>query len=452
MYFFPKSIYLWLCHVTIKALLVFYSFFQTLEEFQSGNSSNESSSLQSDKNKLVDELVSLVNNNEKEIQSLKGEKVRSLESKEMAESLANELVSLVNANEKEIQSLKVEKDQVVAKANSLEVDVNKLQEKVDNLAVALDASESYKEHVKSLFSSLNESQSVADQLRLDLHEEREKHEAVVAKFARKERELAKKESESTSVRGEMQSKMVEMREALQQIKDSERRRNERTKQIEAELQETRNALSVANSKVAKSEAVVASLHCIIDALKREKDSLRDLTPKRLRVGFEGTDDVQLHVNGAISTPREMQLDNNINAMGAEDNSDTALSDHISKLPLMAILKRTPDSSSRQLSFATSTKPMSSPGKSIPTSGMPPTTTPPSGKENEYLQLPSNCSLCCRPHRPNVAIKGCQCGRGECMKWAHAMCIINRKSGNVSTCVSHPGTPAPPLPMVLCEGI
>jgi hypothetical protein len=39
-----------------------------------------------------------------------------------------------------------------------------------------------------------------------------------------------------------------------------------------------------------------------------------------------------------------------------------------------------------------------------------------------------------------------------MKWAHAMCIINRKSGNVSTCVSHPGTPAPPLPMVLCEGI
>lgn len=434
--------------------------------------------MQSDNNKLVDELVSLVNNNEKEIQSLKGEKARALELKEKAESLANELVSLVNANEKEIQSLKVEKDQVVVKVNSLEDDINKLQENADNLAVALDASGSgitvvmqekaileskllesseaasiYNEHVKSLFSSLNESQSVADKLRLDLHEEREKHEAVVARFARKEKELAEKERESTSVRCEMQSKIVEMREALQQIKDSERRRNDRTKHIDSELQETRNALLVANSKVAESEAVVASLHYIIDVLKKENESLRALTPKRQRVGWtEVKDGVQFDVNGAVSTPREMQLDNNINALGAEDTSNTVLSDHISKLPLMAILKRTPDSSSRQLSFATSTKPMSSPGEPISTPGMPSTTTPPSGKENEYLQLPSDCSLCCRPHRPNVAIKGCQCGRGECMKWAHAMCIINRKSGNVSTCVSHPGTPAPPLPMVLCEGI
>ena len=423
--------------------------------------------MQSDNNKLVDELVSLVNNNEKEIQSLKGEKARALELKEKAESLANELVSLVNANEKEIQSLKVEKDQVVVKANSLEDDINKVQEKADNLADVMqekaileskllessEAASIYNEHVKSLFSSLNESQSVADKLRLDLHEEREKHEAVVARFARKEKELAEKERESTSVRCEMQSKIVEMREALQQIKDSERRRNDRTKHIESELQETRNALLVANSKVAESEAVVASLHYIIDVLKKENESLRALTPKRRRVGWtEGKDGVQFDVNGAVSTPREMQLDNNINALGAEDTSNTVLSDHISKLPLMAILKRTPDSSSRQLSFATSTKPMSSPGEPISTPGMPSTTTPPSGKENEYLQLPSDCSLCCRPHRPNVAIKGCQCGRGECMKWAHAMCIINRKSGNVSTCVSHPGTPAPPLPMVLCEGI
>lgn len=434
--------------------------------------------MQSDNNKLVDELVLLVNKNEKEIQSIKCEKARALESKEKAESLANELTSLVTANEKEIQSLKVENDQVVVKANCLEDDINKLQEKAGNLAVALDASGSgikvvmqekaileskllesseaasiYNEHVKSLFSSLNESQSVADKLRLDLHKEREKHEAEVAKFAWKEKELAEKERESKSVRCEMQSKMVEMREALQQIKDSERRRNDRTKHIESELQEIQNALSVANSKVAESEAVVESLHYIIDVLKKENESLRALTPKRRRVGWtECIDGIQLDANGALSTPREMQLDNNINALGAEDTSNTVLSDHISKLPLMAILKRTPDSSSRQLSFATSTKPMSSPGKPIPTPGMPPTTTPPSGKENEYLQLPSNCSLCCRPHRPNVAIKGCQCGRGECIKWAHAMCIINRKSGNVSTCVSHPGTPAPPLPMVLCEGI
>ena len=328
--------------------------------------------MQSDSNKLVEELVLLVNENEKEIQSLKAERARTLESKEKAESLANELVSLVNENEKEIQSLKVEKDQAVTKANSLEDTISELQEKANSLAAALDASGSgimvviqekamlesklleaneaasiYNEHVKSLFSSLHESQSIADKLRSDLREEREKHEAAVAKFARKGTELAEKERESTSVRCEMQCKMVEMREALQQIKDSERRQNDRTKHLEAELQETQDALSVANSKVAESEAAVASLHYIIDNFKQENESLRALTPKRWRVEWiEGTDGAQFDVNGAISTPQDMQLDNNhINVVGAEDTTDSELSDHISKLPLMAILKRTPDSSS-----------------------------------------------------------------------------------------------------------
>lgn len=378
------------------------------------------------------------------------------------QSQNNELVLIANKKEEAIQSLKTEREQARTKVSSLEGAICDLQEKAESLAAELDASKSEisivirskvilesklalsrdaasaaDAKVKSLSCRLKDSQSEADKLRLDLQVERDKLEEAASelKVTRREKELAEKEKESTSLRAELHDKMDEMRKALQQIKDVERDRKEKTKLIEAELLEARDALSTANSKVAESETAVMSLRCAMDELKRENQSLRDLaqmkreTPARWKMELkEGTEGIEIEMNGA--TPRTTQLDN-INALGAEDAAGSELSDHVSKLPLMAILQRTPDSSSRQLSFASSKSKL----------------TP--GKENNP-KLQSECSLCCRPHRPNAALKRCQCGREDCMQWAHATCLLNRKS--VSSCVSHPGTPAPPLPMILCEGI
>ena len=371
----------------------------------------------------------------------------------------NDLVLTANEREETIKLLEAEKKEALTKASSQAGTISELQEKAESLAAELDASKSEintviqskvilesklalsreaasaaNAHAKSLSCRLKDSQSESEKLRSDLQVERDRLEELVSELERTRKELAKKERES-SLRVELQGKMDEMRNALQQIKDVERDRKEKTKLIESELQEARDALSTANSKVFESEAAVTSLRCAMDELKRDNQSLRDPaqtkrdTPAQWKIELkEETEGIEIETNRA--TPQSSQLDN-INALGAEDAAGSELSEHVSKLPLMAILQRTPDSSSRQLSFASS-KSMSTPRK-----------------EN-HPQLQSECSLCCRPRRTNAAIRRCQCGRDDCTKWAHVSCVLNRKS--VSNCVSHPGTPAPSLPMILCEGI
>lgn len=362
-----------------------------------------------------------------------------------------------------IHSLKAEKEQALAKASRLEAKICELQAKANGLVAELDASKADFSIVvqskvvlesklalsmeatcaanareKSISCQLEDSRLEAEKLMSDLQAKREELENAISELnrTRKEKDLDEKEKES-SLRVELQDKMDEMRGALQQIKDAERVRMGKTKLIEEELQWARDDLSTAYSKIAESEAAMASLRCTMDELERENQSLRDLTkmmretPKRWKMEWtEGTDGIEVAMNG--TTPGTTQLDN-INSLGAEDTSDSVLSDHVSKLPLMAILQRTPDSSSRQLSFAPADEAMLTPDK-----------------ENYPPQLQTECALCFRPHRPNAATKRCQCGIDDCVKWAHATCLLNRKS--VSKSVSHPGTPAPVLPMILCEGI
>ena len=147
---------------------------------------------------------------------------------------------------------------------------------------------------------------------------------------------------------------------------------------------------------------------------------------------EGVIDLQM---SEVATPPNVAKLEHINSLGAEyGTKDSKSSDHASKVPLKAIFPGTPDNSSRQLSFASNT--LFSPGK----------------ENNENTQTMDAeqpaCSLCFRPPRRNGIVRRCQCGNKNCSKWAHATCLVNIKS--VSTSVSHPGTPAPALPTILCR--
>ena len=70
-----------------------------------------------------------------------------------------------------------------------------------------------------------------------------------------------------------------------------------------------------------------------------------------------------------------------------------------------------------------------------------------GKENNNAS--GCCSLCFKEQSSGI-IRWCKCGKAGCHKWAHAKCLAKGRS--VSTSVSHPGTPPPPLPLILCNGI
>ncbi len=49
------------------------------------------------------------------------------------------------------------------------------------------------------------------------------------------------------------------------------------------------------------------------------------------------------------------------------------------------------------------------------------------------------------------MKSCQCGNSACNIRAHASCIAAGNKSSLPCSVSHPGTPAPQLPLVLCKG-
>lgn len=71
-----------------------------------------------------------------------------------------------------------------------------------------------------------------------------------------------------------------------------------------------------------------------------------------------------------------------------------------------------------------------------------------GKEN-IENISGCCSLCFK--KQNGVSRWCKCGKADCNKWCHSKCLATRKS-NASTSVSHPGTPPPVLPLILCSGI
>jgi hypothetical protein len=304
------------------------------------------------------------------------------------------------------------------------------------LEVARDAESVANTRVESLSSQLHELQSV---LAVE-HTNKEASDRVVKEL---EIELNQLRNENISLVKEMKSREIlqsdidKMRSELQAIRKSENERIKKSKLMEAELQEANEALAAANAAVAKSESSVTSLQLAMDELKQKNLDIiaqtrkQNETPaKEFMEWDEASEGIEIQMNRA--TPRSSNIDN-INSLGAED-SNGSLSEHVTKIPLLAVLQRTPDSSSRHLSYANSTSPASATKDDQP--------------QLEMRQ--SACSLCFRPPKPNGITKSCQCGKDDCYKWAHATCLLYRKS--VSTCISHPGTPAPLLPTILCDGI
>mmetsp|Transcript_25303 Transcript_25303/g.60818 ORF Transcript_25303/g.60818 Transcript_25303/m.60818 type:complete len:662 (+) Transcript_25303:156-2141(+) len=289
---------------------------------------------------------------------------------------------------------------------------------------------------------LRDSQSEIEGLRLDLEVEREKSNRAAHAVNRAESELkqmkqeiesSEREHGSLKSRAELQDEHDKMRHALKEMKELDCARSRKTHHMEAELHGARHILSKAKSAAADAESILASLRGDMEGLKKENSSLRaQLKQSEMQPGpnpilswEEGAEGIEVQMNDA--TLKTANLDQ-VNALGADRGSSS--SDHDPKLPLKAALQRTPDSASRQVKFA--------PVKSVFSAG----------KENHrYMnRQQTECSLCFHPPRPNGIIKSCQCGKVNCNKWAHATCLLNRKS--VSSSVSHPGTPAP---TILCDG-
>ena len=60
-----------------------------------------------------------------------------------------------------------------------------------------------------------------------------------------------------------------------------------------------------------------------------------------------------------------------------------------------------------------------------------------------------CCLCCKDATENM--RDCQCGKDTCGLQAHVSCLIG-SNHHPTPSVSHPGTPSPALPLILCGGL
>ncbi len=297
-----------------------------------------------------------------------------------------------------------------------------------NLDTANNAESIANARVKSLSSQLQELQStiLVERTNKEASDRLVKSLEIKLRQIRDEKNAVEEEMRSREV---LQADIEKMRNELQAIRESENKRIKKSKLMDAELRAAQDALTTANGAVAKSEAAIAHLNLEMEKLKSESSNQTKTPAKEFMEWDEASEGIEIQMSK--STPRTSNIDN-INSLGAEE-SNGSLSEHVSKIPLLAVLHRTPDSSSRHLSYADFTLP-SSPNK-----------------DNTQIDVRQpECSLCFRPPKRNGIVKSCQCGKEDCHKWAHATCLLYRKS--VSSCISHPGTPAPPLPTILCDGI
>ena len=277
-----------------------------------------------------------------------------------------------------------------------------------------------------LESKLKHSQSEVEKLRRDLKTERQQRESKVQSD---DDQTARHEKGKLKSRLELQNEIDTMRTALSEIKQVEGDRLKKVKCMETELFEAKAMIS---SLKEENESLRAAKSEIMNDKKTSIEKKKVEWTERCGEGME--EGIEVLTNDD-KTPKNTDLDA-INSLGAEDVDELDLADHVSKIPLKAVCQM-PDSSSKQLSFIR------------PTEALTPTRkTKEKGKAKEN-QASGECSLCFRQPKSNGVVKYCQCGKASCNKWAHRTCLMNRKS--VSS-VSHPGSPMPNMPTILCDGI
>lgn len=273
-------------------------------------------------------------------------------------------------------------------------------------------------------------------LRKKVGEMEEKHNTREDDLNRAQAALVASKSSAAEAEASLKSiidRLIKENNSLRaQMEDDEERTNEMVRQNEA--------LNTAKKEVKKWQ-----IKCEEDAVEIRMLKMEIASVKKQAEEPETQPPLDNRNDSSMVGDANFSL---INAFGAEGVSDG--SEHfsqqtfVSKLRIQTLLKSPPGSSSRQLSYNKASNTQSS-------------------FENEnLLELnaqdhvkkrhikSSKCSLCFKDAAG--VMKSCQCGKSDCHKRAHTACLAKYKVGSISSCISHPGTPNPPMPMILCDGI
>lgn len=261
---------------------------------------------------------------------------------------------------------------------------------------------------------------------------------------------------------------------LQEERDAlEKARKTRAEQVEKELRETQEMLVSATSGQAQAEKTQKELQETILELRKSNEEIH--AKMALQQSANSSESSRLS-EALMKAEKEMQK-LRIDAEAAAETIQRLMTEkesakkQISELKTRALaaehrakdlansssLFTTPDIQNDQRDARTvstaSTTPSTNKSFVLPPLGGSAPHSIPAATDKENSVVHSNiphssiCSICLKASFG--LMKPCQCGKKNCTKKAHLSCVNRIQPG---PSVSHPGTPAPQLPIVLCSAI
>lgn len=360
-----------------------------------------------------------------------------------------------------------------------------------NARADADAAETY---AASLGAQLQALRDVVDetkrasQVLYKEHEQVSKSARVVeAKLVQRETEFARSQTKQRQLmeeRGEwkaaaqklegdrklLENKMQQQEEELRQrIKEAEewaileQARKDRSAMVEKELREARGMLAGAAATAAETEATTVALNETIQGLQAENKTLHE----RIRELQDSARSEQERLNEALSKVEKEAQSLRIKSAAHEEDmqrlrvdksaSDKQVTQHKTRIATLerrlkeatSIVPPSPDDSESPVEAPSTRRgaTFSIPPLQAATPGASKTRGAAASKVTPAFPKKSNkCSICSQP--ASGFMKSCQCGKPTCDKRAHSNCVA--ASSKTGPSVSHPGTPATRVPLVLCD--
>jgi len=369
--------------------------------------------------------------------------------------------------------------------------------------------------LKSLKCALDETKRTCESIRSEHDDIQSSARGLEAKLVQTESELHRVEKEKQEMKQERDSFRYDLNDLNQTTKkirlslekkedelsklkkniierdDIERARMERTNRLEQELRGARSMLVDATSSTAEAESTTAELESTVHQLQRENKSVhgkieeimdtymrertklqealteveREAQKLRMKVTTDEEELQKLKLDKLSNDKEVTQLKNRIASLEkrlkeattsgvVSPNDDNDLSRTLP--PLSSIKGSAMDTSMSSYKTPVRKEVRSNENdrrKSIPgmESSISKFSVKSSGSKFSTMSSGSKfssmkCSICYKS--AYGIMKSCQCGDSCCDMRAHASCIAANKS---LPSVSHPGTPAPKLPFILCKG-
>lgn len=238
---------------------------------------------------------------------------------------------------------------------------------------------------------------------------------------------------------------IEERDAL------EHARKDRSAMVENELRNARSLLVDASSNAAETETTSSVLKETVETFIQENTSLHaklEEIQERSRAKEErlqealGKTESNAQTLRINATSHDEQINHLLSEKVGYEKQINQLKSRIANLENRlkdTIVFMSPSPTSRYTVGEPSTEP-----KARKIAFSVPSLTPAVTNKSPAASKSVTCCMCYKP--PSGLMKTCQCGKPNCDKRAHSTCLGKSKGRSLS----HPGSPSPCLPIVLCQ--